>query len=178
MHPTEVFSDFDEFSIYFEIYYHHVAIEKYETVEYFQIEDIIPPPMSVSEAISVPPENREKFERIRSILHPIVGLYEEEDNDIDAIQSLPLTKTIRGAIDKVFNITPFQGFLPPFECQLVCVAFHPKPNTFASAQAACHVYGGASETLSIKGMAADVNYMFDTDFVDFGRQVGFVEVVV
>lgn len=171
VHPTEVFSEIDEFTIYFEVYYVRVAIEEYEIFEYIQIEDIIPPPMSMSEAISEPPENREMFERIRSILHPTVDLYEDEDNDIEAIQSLPTTKTIRGAIDGVFNITPCHGFLPPFECQLVCLAFHPRPYTFSSAQAACHVYGGASEKLSLRGMAADVNYMFDTEFVEFGRQV-------
>lgn len=156
--------------LYIEVY-DRVAVEVYPISEYLQIQWYIPSSIAIDDVTELPDRNRQYMAFMHEILHPIIETYGDEESDLEVVQLAPKKKIIRGAIDKRLNISPYQGFLVPYECQLISVAFIPKPNTNVKAKALCHIYGGAIEEVIIRGKAADISYAFDTEYIDFGRLV-------
>lgn len=154
--------------------YEHAAIVEQLDHEYSQTIYTIPSTICLSDVISEPEINKQYFDAMQQMLHPIVSCYDDDDEDIEIIRTLPKTKIERCPIDDILNLSPFVGTLDPFECQIISIAFQPRPDTSVKVDAVCHVYGGATEVISIEGVTADVGYELSTDYVEFGRQVTLV----
>ena len=72
---------------------------------------------------------------------------------------------------QVFDILPLYSTLHPRESQKIQFNFYGHTNINASAVARCTVYGGPEYDIKLSGQASLVQYFFDRNVVDYGKQV-------
>lgn len=169
---TEIIEKIDDMYVRNVEVYDHAYVEDYRYTEYLQIQYTLPPLIQTIEDISRPERNQECFEAMQDLLCPIFMNPEERiDTSMWTIHKVQPVMKAKNAIESVLDITPYEGFLGPRECQLISVSFYPKPNTKVKAKAICSVLGGATRYVFMQGTASDMSYELDTDFIDFGRQV-------
>ena len=73
---------------------------------------------------------------------------------------------------QVFDILPLYSTLHPHESQKIQFTFYGHANISSQAIARCSVHGGPDYDIGLVGQASLVQYFFDRQFVDYGKQVG------
>lgn len=146
-------------------------IEVLQQDEYTQIEYFLPSSIHMMNLITEPTRNREYYMEMQEILYPLIFNYLADDTDIEVMEHLQKNKICKDYIHSVIDIVPYSGFLPPHECQLISVRFNPQPDTVLKAKAVCYVHGGVEKAIYITGMATNMSYNLNCDFIEFGRQV-------
>lgn len=151
--------------------YERAYVVEYNYLESWQIQYALSSWQNVE--ISEPPENKERFKEMHHLLLPLLTTPPGVINrrNMRSIFSLPSIHQHKNYIGSVLDIVPHRGFLPPHKCQLISIAFFPKPNTIIQANAVSCVLGGVDRKICIQGDASNMGYELDTDYVDFGRQV-------
>ena len=74
---------------------------------------------------------------------------------------------------QVFDILPLYSTLHPHESQKIQFTFYGHANISSQAIARCSVHGGPDYDIGLVGQASLVQYFFDRQLVDYGKQVGF-----
>ena len=72
---------------------------------------------------------------------------------------------------QVFDILPLHGSLDPGESQEVQVTFYGHAGVVADAVALCHVEGGQTHKLLMRGEASEMKYQIDNKRIDMGTVV-------
>lgn len=72
---------------------------------------------------------------------------------------------------QVFDILPLYSTLHPHETQKIQFTFYGHANISSQAVARCSVYGGPDYDIELLGQASLVQYFFDRQLVDYGKQV-------
>lgn len=72
---------------------------------------------------------------------------------------------------QIFDILPLYSTLHPHETQKIQFTFYGHANISSQAVARCTVYGGPEYDIALLGQASLVQYFFDRQIVDYGKQV-------
>lgn len=72
---------------------------------------------------------------------------------------------------QVFDILPLYSTLHPHESQKIQFTFYGHANISSQAVARCSVHGGPDYDIELLGQASLVQYFFDRQLVDYGKQV-------
>ena len=72
---------------------------------------------------------------------------------------------------QIFDILPLYSTLHPLETQKIQFTFYGHANISSKAVARCSVYGGPDYDIELLGQASLVQYFFDRQNVDYGKQV-------
>lgn len=146
-------------------------IEEYHHRDFSQIQYTLAPFENSRDDLSEPQKNKAYFKAMHDLLHPLITRYTQITGSSDVIKNIQPFKTFRNQIEPILDITPFEGFLPPNECQLVSFRFSPQPYSSIKMSAACNVLGGATRNVYVKGESSVIGYKLHADYIDFGRQV-------
>nr|XP_006823299.1 PREDICTED: hydrocephalus-inducing protein homolog [Saccoglossus kowalevskii] len=99
----------------------------------------------------------------------------KEDSDTVGISKLPWLQGINEpttcGIEEVFDILPLYGMLLPGENERITFTFYGHADIGIGAKAICDVEGGPRYELSLTGEASLVQYTFDTNDIDYGKQM-------
>lgn len=158
-----------------EYVYQRSLLTHYQSYHYVQVMDTMKSAIRMQDIINIPAHRKEYLSAMGSLLNGVIAQYNTNNNDSDIIKTADKTQKKLHDIHKALDITPFRGHLKPFECQLVCVAFHPELNLNAEAEVLCHVVGGATETFTVFGKTSALSYKIDEVYIDFGRQVSYLQ---
>ncbi|KAK5646871.1 hypothetical protein RI129_005335 [Pyrocoelia pectoralis] len=126
---------------------------------------------SSERTLTLPKENFEFLTEMRSVLHGIVAKCDEVDLGLHAVKTLPPFKQKPHLISRCLSITPGSTTLRSYECSTALVVFQPPPNSYVTAKAICHVAGGPSQILEVRGISTPLSYKIETVNVDLGRQI-------
>ncbi|KAJ7411775.1 hypothetical protein BTVI_48642 [Pitangus sulphuratus] len=74
-------------------------------------------------------------------------------------------------MEEVFDVQPVSGVLQPGETQQVPFTFFGHANIVARATALCHVEGGPTYEVELRGEASSLSYHLDIHHIDFGLQL-------
>ena len=74
---------------------------------------------------------------------------------------------------QIFDILPLYSTLHPHESQKIQFTFYGHANISSQAVARCSVHGGPDYDIELLGQASLVQYFFDRQVVDYGKQVDF-----
>ncbi|XP_068693384.1 hydrocephalus-inducing protein homolog [Montipora foliosa] len=91
-----------------------------------------------------------------------------------AKESSPWAQTemqVNIGIEEVFDILPLYSTLHPHETQKIQFTFYGHANISSQAIARCSVYGGPDYDIEFLGQASLVQYFFDRQHVDYGKQL-------
>ena len=72
---------------------------------------------------------------------------------------------------QIFDILPLYSTLHPHETQKIQFTFYGHANISSQAVARCSVHGGPDYDIELLGQASLVQYFFDRQIVDYGKQV-------
>jgi len=72
---------------------------------------------------------------------------------------------------QIFDILPLYSTLHPHESQKIQFTFYGHANISSQAVARCSVHGGPDYDIELLGQASLVQYFFDRQVVDYGKQV-------
>ncbi|KAK9888676.1 hypothetical protein WA026_000906 [Henosepilachna vigintioctopunctata] len=103
------------------------------------------------------------------ILGSVIQGSQEETAYLKALKHIPDLDT--NINESMLNITPFHGFLEPFECILVNFYIRPTPQTSLKAAVRCQIEGGAEETIEVSGVCGDIAFDIDKREINFGTQL-------
>ncbi|KAG8324734.1 hypothetical protein J6590_085160 [Homalodisca vitripennis] len=70
--------------------------------------------------------------------------------------------------EMIFDLTPTEGVLEPFQSQILNVAFRPPPFTGIVATAVCSVLGGPMETIQLSGQSSRHVFSLSSTYINFG----------
>lgn len=112
--------------------------------------------------------------QIRNILQPITEQYFDQE-DMNFFANLPKSEDLMVHdacdIDSIFNIEPYFGSLRPYEPLMANIGFSPPPEVRVRAVVLCHVEGGETESMVLKGTCARICYKLDREKIEFKRTV-------
>ena len=74
---------------------------------------------------------------------------------------------------QIFDILPLYSTLHPHESQKIQFTFYGHADISSQAVARCAVHGGPDYDIELLGQASLVQYFFDRQVVDYGKQVDF-----
>lgn len=72
---------------------------------------------------------------------------------------------------QIFDILPLYSTLHPHESQKIQFTFYGHANISSQAVARCSVHGGPDYDIELLGQASLVQYFFDRQVVDYGKQL-------
>ncbi|KAM6223795.1 hydrocephalus-inducing protein homolog [Rhynchocyon petersi] len=120
------------------------------------------------------PEHRSSFPRALKMNPAEAGRMYPSQSQVELHESLCIPEhdeMLNFGIEKVFDILPLYGVLPPHSSHQVSFTFYGHCDIMAHTKALCEVEGGPTYEIILKGEASLVNHSFDTKEISYGPQL-------